>query len=50
MGTPVICHGCTNHQTHLNGKIGDVRAINKLTNECQVHFESVTMEPKFIKA
>lgn len=50
LGTPVICHNCITPQTHLNGKIGDVRSINRLTNECQVHFESVTMEPQFVKA
>mmetsp|Transcript_23521 Transcript_23521/g.40070 ORF Transcript_23521/g.40070 Transcript_23521/m.40070 type:complete len:646 (+) Transcript_23521:93-2030(+) len=50
LGTPVICRGCLKHQAHLNGKIGDVRAINRVTGECEIHFESITMEPQLIKA
>jgi quinolinate synthase len=47
LGTPVICHG---YHAHLNGKIGDVRSIDRETGKCEVHFEIITMEPQKIKA
>ena len=52
-GTPVICHGLKK-STHLNGKIGDVRAWAEESECYMVHFEDadlgkVAVRKKFLR-
>ncbi|KAL3786380.1 hypothetical protein ACHAW5_004777 [Stephanodiscus triporus] len=46
-GTPVICHGLIN-ASHLNGKVGDVRAFHK-NGRLAVHFEDESQKPASVK-
>jgi hypothetical protein len=49
-GCPVICHGLTS-ASHLNGKLGDVRANHNDRNGIRlaVHFESKSLKPSLVK-
>jgi hypothetical protein len=48
MGTPVICHGLQ-HETNLNGKIGDVREVCMNSGKCHVQFEESGLEPAHVE-
>ena len=48
LGTPVVCHGLK-RATHLNGKIGDVRAYKRLIDSYEVHFEDKELDPRLVK-
>lgn len=48
-GTPVICTGLK-LQTHLNGKIGDVRSRGEETDCYLVYFEDEELDPQPVKA
>ena len=44
-GTPVVCHSLRlRSMSHLNGKIGDVRAYSEDKSCCVVHFEEEGLE------
>ncbi len=49
-GCPVICHGLTS-ASHLNGKLGEVRAIRNDRNGIRlaVHFETKSLKPSLVK-
>ena len=43
-------HGLRLRSTsHLNGKIGDIRALSKDDSICEVHFEEEGLEPTKVK-
>ena len=45
-GTPVVVHSQRlRSMSHLNGKIGDIRALSKDDSICEVHFEEEGLEP-----
>jgi len=44
LGTPVVCHGLKN-ASHLNGKMGDLRAFDKNTGRYEIHFEEKNLKP-----
>ena len=46
-GTPVICHGFK-MSTHLNGKIGDLRPLQKESGNAAVHFDDESLEPHLV--
>ncbi len=50
VGCPVICHGLTS-ASHLNGKLGEVRAIRNGINGIRlaVHFETKSLKPSLVK-
>ena len=48
LGTPITCHGLDN-SPQLNGRVGDLRAWDKETDNYQVHFEDNTLEQCWIK-
>ncbi|KAL3788404.1 hypothetical protein ACHAW5_001016 [Stephanodiscus triporus] len=47
LGCPVICHGLVS-ASHLNGKVGDVRASHK-NGGLAVHFEDKRQKPALVK-
>jgi hypothetical protein len=47
--TPVVCHGLKNKAEYLNGKIGDIRSIDKTTGRYGVFFEDGSIKPKSVK-
>ncbi|KAL3798449.1 hypothetical protein ACHAW5_007401 [Stephanodiscus triporus] len=47
-GCPVICHGLVS-ASHLNGKVGHVRAFHK-NSRLAVHFEDKSQKPASVKA
>jgi len=49
-GCLAICHGLTS-ASHLNGKLGEVRAIHNDVNGIllKVHFETKSMKPSLVK-
>jgi hypothetical protein len=49
-GCPVICHGLTS-ASHLNGKLGEVRAFRNDINGIRlaVHFETKSLKPSLVK-
>ena len=47
-GTPVVCDSLK-LSSHLNGKIGDVRAYKRDMNRYEVHFEDKELEPCLVK-
>jgi hypothetical protein len=50
LGCPVICHGLTS-ASHLNGKLGEGRAIHNSRNGIRlaVHFEYKSLKPSLVK-
>ena len=47
-GIPVVCHGLVN-ASHLNGKIGDVRTLDEITDRYGVYFEDKNLDPAAVK-
>ena len=49
-GCPVICHGLVS-ASHLDGELGEVRAIHTDSNEIRlaVHFEKMNLKPASVK-
>jgi hypothetical protein len=47
-GIPVVCHGLVN-ASHLNGKIGDVRTLDEITDRYGVYFEDKNIDPAAVK-
>jgi hypothetical protein len=48
-GTPIVCHGLKK-ETHLNGKIADLRSWDRESECFKVHFEDKDLEPRLLKA
>ena len=51
-GTPVIVHSVPEESiSHLNGKIGDIRAYSEDEDDrtCEIHFEEEELDPAFVK-
>jgi hypothetical protein len=46
-GCPVVCHGLVS-ASHLNGKVGDVRAWHK-NGKVEIHFEDKSQKPAVMK-
>ena len=47
-GIPVVCHGLMN-ASHLNGKMGDVRSLDKKSGRYEIHFDEKSLKPCLIK-
>ena len=51
-GTPVVVHSLpVGSMSHLNGKIGDIRAYSEDEDDrtCEIHFEEEGLDPAFVK-
>ena len=47
LGCPVMCHGLKS-SSHLNGKLGEVKAMSETVGRLLVHFQDKSLKPSSV--